>query len=125
MSGVGFSPAWGTIFVRQAVLLAGVPGYSCASILLHQLIGLSHISCNNLERDIKLNKKGKKNCFTHSQNQKMILILVRHWGKSLKYNYYSSEQKFYIRGLVKSSVTGVFIAFNRQIGCCIIHYLKG
>ena len=58
MSCVGSSPALATCETSQ-VLLAGVPGgFSRGSpVFAHLLIGPSHMSCNNLERDVKKKKK--------------------------------------------------------------------
>ena len=58
MSGVGSSPALATCETSQ-VLLAGVPGgFSRGSpVFADLMIGPSHMSCNNLERDVKLKKK--------------------------------------------------------------------
>ena len=55
---MGSSPALATCETSQ-VLLAGVPGgFSRGStVFAHLLIGPSHMSCNNLERDVKLKKK--------------------------------------------------------------------
>ena len=52
------SPALATCETSQ-VLLAGVPGgfSGGSSVFAHLLIGLSHMSLNNLERDLKLNLK--------------------------------------------------------------------
>ena len=55
---LGSSPALATCETSQ-VLLVGVPGgFSRGSLVFaHLLIGPSHMSLNNLERDVKLNKK--------------------------------------------------------------------
>ena len=60
MSVVGSSPALATCETSQ-VLLAGVPGgFSRGSpVFAHLLIGPSHMSGNNFERDVKLNLKKK------------------------------------------------------------------
>ena len=62
MSGVGSSPALAT-FETSQVLLAGVSdGFSRGSpVFAPPVIGPSHMSCNNLERDVKLNKKKSLN----------------------------------------------------------------
>ena len=55
MSGVGSSPAPANCETSQA-LLAGVTGVFSWSytVFAHLLIGPSHMSLNNLERDVKL-----------------------------------------------------------------------
>ena len=60
MTGVGSSPALATCETSH-VLHAVVPGgFSQGSpVFAHLLIGPSHMSCNNLERDVKLNLKKK------------------------------------------------------------------
>ena len=65
MSGVGSSPVLTTCETSQ-VLLAGVPGgFSRGSpVFAHLLIGPSRMSRNNLERDVKLNKKKQLNVNT-------------------------------------------------------------
>ena len=66
MSGVGSRPALATSTYcdTSQVLLEGVPGgFSWGSpVFTHLLIGLSHMSWNNLERDVKLNEFLKKYC---------------------------------------------------------------
>ena len=61
MSGVGSSPTLAKCETSQ-ILLAGVPGgFSRGSpIFAPPMIDPSHMSCNNLERDVKLNQKKKK-----------------------------------------------------------------
>ena len=58
MSGVSSSPKLATCETSQ-VLFAGVPdGFSRgSSVFAHLLIGPYHMSCNILERDVKLNCK--------------------------------------------------------------------
>ena len=58
VSGLGSSPALATCETSQ-VLLAGVyGGFSQGSpVFAHRLIFPSHMSRNNLERDVKLNPK--------------------------------------------------------------------
>ena len=60
VTGVGSSPALATCETSQ-VLLAGVSGGFPRVLLFrpHLPIGSSRYECNNLERDIKLNKKTK------------------------------------------------------------------
>ena len=62
VSGVGSSPALATCETRQ-VLIAGVPGgFSRGSpVFAYILIGPSHMSRNNLERDVKLKKNYERN----------------------------------------------------------------
>ena len=62
VSAVGSSPALATCETRQ-VLIAGVPGsFSRGSpVFAYILIGPSHMSRNNLERDVKLKKNYERN----------------------------------------------------------------
>ena len=67
VSVVGSSPTCGTCETSQDQL-AGVSGGFSRGLPFspHLLIGSSHVSCNNLERDAKLNKKNKNKHLTRA-----------------------------------------------------------
>ena len=58
---MGSSPTLAICETSQVLHAGGPGGYSSGSpVFTHLLIGLSHMSRNNLERDVKLNLKEKK-----------------------------------------------------------------